>query len=73
MKKYLLFTLALPVNVTKMSFVRASKYRHVYGTPARRENCYENVKASMNAWDTNLLKVNPVQSSSLLMAGFRCG
>ncbi|KAF9922096.1 Coronin-like protein crn1 [Linnemannia zychae] len=40
-------------------FVRASKYRHVYGTAARRELSYDNVKVSGNAWDTNLIKVNP--------------
>ncbi|KAF9581870.1 Coronin-like protein crn1 [Lunasporangiospora selenospora] len=40
-------------------FVRPSKYRHVYGTAARRELCYDNVKISGNAWDTNLIKVNP--------------
>ncbi|KAF9178696.1 Coronin-like protein crn1 [Haplosporangium sp. Z 767] len=40
-------------------FVRPSKYRHVYGTVARRELGYDNVKVSGNAWDTNLIKVNP--------------
>ncbi|KAF9094880.1 Coronin-like protein crn1 [Mortierella sp. GBA35] len=40
-------------------FVRPSKYRHVYGTAARRELSYDNVKVSGNAWDTNLIKVNP--------------
>ncbi|KAF0392119.1 DUF1900-domain-containing protein [Gigaspora margarita] len=41
-------------------FVRASKFRHVFGTAARYENCFDNVKVSTNAWDTNLVKVNPV-------------
>ncbi|KAI9139726.1 hypothetical protein BKA69DRAFT_1083913 [Paraphysoderma sedebokerense] len=40
-------------------FVRASKYRHVFGTPFKREVCYDNVKVSSSAWDTNLVKVNP--------------
>ncbi|KAG0261627.1 Coronin-like protein crn1 [Actinomortierella ambigua] len=40
-------------------FVRASKYRHVYGTAAKRELSYDNVKLTSNAWDTNLIKVNP--------------
>ncbi|KAG0240636.1 Coronin-like protein crn1 [Mortierella sp. GBA43] len=40
-------------------FVRASKYRHVFGTGAKREACHDNVKVSGNAWDTNLIKVNP--------------
>ncbi|RKP26543.1 hypothetical protein SYNPS1DRAFT_32706 [Syncephalis pseudoplumigaleata] len=39
-------------------FVRASKFRHVYGTAARRENCYDNVRVSNNAWDSNLVSVN---------------
>ncbi|KAF3405464.1 Coronin-like protein crn1 [Talaromyces pinophilus] len=40
-------------------FVRSSKYRHVFGQPTRREQCYDNLRVSRNAWDTNLLKVNP--------------
>ncbi|KAI8058139.1 hypothetical protein BDF22DRAFT_615648 [Syncephalis plumigaleata] len=39
-------------------FVRASKFRHVFGTAARRENCYDNIRVSNNAWDSNLLSVN---------------
>ncbi|KAF4585623.1 actin-binding protein [Ophiocordyceps camponoti-floridani] len=40
-------------------FVRASKYRHVYGKSTRKEFCYDNLHISRNAWDTNLVKVNP--------------
>ncbi|PGH15209.1 hypothetical protein AJ79_02574 [Helicocarpus griseus UAMH5409] len=40
-------------------FVRASKYRHVFGRPTRKEQCYDNLRISANAWDTNLVKVNP--------------
>ncbi|KXL50153.1 hypothetical protein M433DRAFT_72249 [Acidomyces richmondensis BFW] len=40
-------------------FVRASKYRHVFGRPNRREQCYDNLRISRNAWDTNLVKANP--------------
>lgn len=39
-------------------FVRASKFRHVFGTPAKREVCFDNLKVSMNAWDTNLCSAN---------------
>lgn len=39
-------------------FVRASKYRHVYGQAAKRELCYDNIKVSSNAWDSNLIKAN---------------
>jgi len=41
-------------------FVRASKYRHVYGTPSKRDQCFDNLKVSRNAWDTNLVKANPL-------------
>ncbi|KAJ9608796.1 Coronin-like protein crn1 [Cladophialophora chaetospira] len=40
-------------------FVRSSKYRHVFGRPTRKEQCYDNVRVSKNAWDTNLVKANP--------------
>ncbi|EIE89695.1 hypothetical protein RO3G_14406 [Rhizopus delemar RA 99-880] len=40
-------------------FVRPSKYRHVYGTCAKRDFCYDNIRVSANAWDTNMIKVNP--------------
>ncbi|KAH6998638.1 coronin-6 [Ilyonectria sp. MPI-CAGE-AT-0026] len=40
-------------------FVRASKYRHVFGKSTRKEFCYDNIHISRNAWDTNLVKANP--------------
>ncbi|KZV66962.1 microtubule binding protein [Peniophora sp. CONT] len=36
-------------------FVRASKYRHVFGQNAKKEHGIENVKVSGSAWDTNLI------------------
>jgi coronin-1B/1C/6 len=39
-------------------FVRPSKYRHVYPNVGKKEACYENVKVSNNAWDTNLIAAN---------------
>ncbi|SGY63106.1 BQ5605_C007g04774 [Microbotryum silenes-dioicae] len=39
-------------------FVRASNYRHVYGSPAKREQTYENIKISASAWDTNLVSAS---------------
>eukprot|EP00158_Paraphelidium_tribonemae_P002387 Partr_v1_DN25321_c0_g1_i2_m22006 putative Coronin, actin binding protein len=50
-------------------FVRASKYRHVFGTGAKKEVCYDNIKVSRNAWDTNLCKVNSKYLSINLEAG----
>jgi coronin-1B/1C/6 len=41
-------------------FVRASKFRHVFGTAAKRESCYENIRVSGNAWDSDLIAVNSV-------------
>ncbi|KAL0083424.1 hypothetical protein F4703DRAFT_1738537 [Phycomyces blakesleeanus] len=41
-------------------FVRASKYRHVYGSAAKRDGCYDNIRVSANAWDTNMVKLNPL-------------
>ncbi|KAF4548771.1 Hypothetical protein D9617_25g061010 [Elsinoe fawcettii] len=40
-------------------FVRASKYRHVFGRSTKKEQCYDNLRITKNAWDTNLIKVNP--------------
>lgn len=40
-------------------FVRASKYRHIFGKPTKKDICYDNIHISRNAWDTNLVKVNP--------------
>ncbi|KAK4456009.1 hypothetical protein QBC34DRAFT_373768 [Podospora aff. communis PSN243] len=40
-------------------FVRASKYRHVFGKATRKEFSYDNLHISRNAWDTNLVKANP--------------
>eukprot|EP01101_Sappina_pedata_P009056 TRINITY_DN515_c1_g1_i1.p2 TRINITY_DN515_c1_g1~~TRINITY_DN515_c1_g1_i1.p2 ORF type:complete len:449 (-),score=237.23 TRINITY_DN515_c1_g1_i1:130-1476(-) len=33
--------------------VRASKFRHVFGTPAKKENIYDGLKPSRSAWDSN--------------------
>ncbi|KAF2675561.1 DUF1900-domain-containing protein [Microthyrium microscopicum] len=40
-------------------FVRASKYRHVYGQSTKKDQCYDNLRISKNAWDTNIIKANP--------------
>ncbi|KAJ4483925.1 microtubule binding protein [Lentinula aciculospora] len=36
-------------------FVRASKYRHVFGQSGKKEYIIENVKVTNNAWDTNII------------------
>lgn len=50
-------------------FVRSSKYRHVFGTPNKKENCYDNVKVTRSAWDSNKVKVNPKFVSIVWEAG----
>lgn len=44
-----------------MSFriVRSSKFRHVYGTAAKREQCYDNIRVSKSSWDSTFCAVNP--------------
>ncbi|GAB1213340.1 hypothetical protein ATERTT37_002489 [Aspergillus terreus] len=32
---------------------------HVFGRSTRKDQCYDNLHISNNAWDTNLVKVNP--------------
>ncbi|PSR72204.1 hypothetical protein PHLCEN_2v11911 [Hermanssonia centrifuga] len=36
-------------------FVRASKYRHVFGQTGKKEYGYENLKITNSAWDTNFV------------------
>lgn len=38
--------------------MRASKYRHVYGQAFKKELCYENLKPTLNAFDSNILQCN---------------
>ena len=44
-----------------MSFrvVRSSKFRHVYGTALKREQCYDNIRVSKSSWDSTFCAVNP--------------
>jgi hypothetical protein len=39
--------------------VRSSKYRHVFGTPFKKENCFDELKVTRTAWDSNLVACNP--------------
>ena len=32
-------------------FVRDSKFRHVFGEPFKRANCYDNITVTKNVWD----------------------
>ena len=44
-----------------MSFrvVRTSKFRHIFGTNNKRENCYDNIRVSKSSWDSTFCSVNP--------------
>jgi len=39
--------------------VRSSKFRHVFGTPAKKENSYDGIKPSRSAWDSNKVCASP--------------
>eukprot|EP00128_Syssomonas_multiformis_P004265 Colp12_sorted_trinity150504_noHs@29804 len=39
-------------------FVRASKFRHVFGQPYKKEQTYDNVRLTRSAWDSNNCAVN---------------
>lgn len=40
------------------SVVRSSKYRHVFGTANKPDQCYLDLKVSRSAWDSNLISAN---------------
>jgi len=48
--------------------VRSSKFRHVFGTPAKKENCYDDLKATRSAWDSNFIAANPLYFAVLYEA-----
>lgn len=52
-----------------MSFIRSSKYRHVFGKPNPKDQCFDNLKVTRSAWDTNLVAANPLFISVNLEAG----
>jgi len=38
--------------------VRSSKYRHVFGTVAKKEDCYDELRITRAAWDSNYVCAN---------------
>lgn len=44
-----------------MSFrgVRPSKFRHVFGQPFKRDQCYDNIRITKSTWDSTFCAVNP--------------
>jgi len=39
--------------------VRSSKFRHVFGQPFKKEDSYDELKVTRNAWDSNYVTANP--------------
>jgi len=39
--------------------VRASKYRHVFGNVHKKDDCYDELRATRSAWDANFVAANP--------------
>lgn len=38
---------------------RISKFKHVFGNPFKKDRCFEAVRITKNAWDSNFCAVNP--------------
>lgn len=39
--------------MARMSIVRASKFRHIFGTPEKGDRCFNDVRVTRSAWDSN--------------------
>jgi len=50
-------------------FVRSSKFRHVFGTVAKREECYDDLRITRTAWDSNYAAASPLYFAVLYEAG----
>jgi len=51
--------MSVSVPRVKMSFrVRESKFRNIYGTNWKREQCYDNIRVSKSSWDSTMCAVN---------------
>jgi len=49
--------------------VRSSKYRHVFGTVFKKEDCYDDLRATRNAWDSNFVAASPKFWAVIFEAG----
>jgi len=49
--------------------VRSSKYRHVFGQVLKKEECYDDLKCTRNAWDSNYICANPKYFGLIWEAG----
>lgn len=39
--------------------VRQSKFRHVFGQAAKRDQCFDNIRITKSSWDSTFCAVNP--------------
>ena len=39
--------------------IKTAKFRHVFGQSTRKDGCYENIRITKNAHDSNFCAVNP--------------
>jgi len=49
--------------------VRSSKYRHVFGSVAKREDTYDELKVTRNAWDSNYVAASATSFAVIWEAG----
>ncbi|KAB7493596.1 Coronin-6 [Armadillidium nasatum] len=59
------------ITTFQMSFrlVRQSKFRHVYGTCLKREQCFDNIRVSKSSWDSTFCAVNPKFCAIIVESG----
>jgi coronin-1B/1C/6 len=50
-------------------FVRSSKFRHVFGAVAKKEDCYDDLKVTRTAWDSNYAAAGAQYFAVLYEAG----
>nr|KAI8753633.1 coronin-1C-like isoform X1 [Biomphalaria glabrata] len=43
----------------KMAFMRKSKFRHVFGKPLKRDECYDAIRITRTSWESTYCAVNP--------------
>ena len=41
-----------------MAFVRSSKFRHVLGTPAKKDKCYDTIKITRGPHESDMSSIN---------------
>jgi len=50
-------------------FVRSSKFRHVFGNVAKKEECYDDLRITRAAWDSNYAAASPLYFAVLYESG----